>query len=132
MADQASMEEKRRYWREHVRTWKESGLGVTAYARKQGINLKTFHYWRQVLRREENAKPAVFQRIEVEPLESKAASFRMDGEGEPGVWSARLGDCRLRLPNGVILELTGVVDAEGVGRLLLMAGSLPGVDRRAS
>ena len=116
MAKTGTLAERRRFWRAHVKAWQASDQGVTAYAREHGLNPKTFLYWRQSLRRKERsstkcngAKP-LFQRLEVVKPPPAEAPMR-DG-------------CRLHLPNGALLELDRLPDADALTRLVAAAGAL--------
>jgi hypothetical protein len=46
------------YWRLVVARWKQSGLAVPAFCRREGLNLATFYRWRWELRQREQAKAA--------------------------------------------------------------------------
>lgn len=46
---QASREERRRRWQEHIERQKQSGLKVTAYCSANGLKAPQFWYWRHVL-----------------------------------------------------------------------------------
>ncbi len=39
--------EKRRFWEEHLKNWELSGESQVEYCRKNGINIKSFHYWKR-------------------------------------------------------------------------------------
>jgi len=39
------MEERRRYWKQHVEAWRSSGLSRRAYCLEHGLTAKTFSYW---------------------------------------------------------------------------------------
>ena len=45
------------YWRRVVDRWKQSGLGVPAYCRREGLNQATFYRWRWELKRRDQLKP---------------------------------------------------------------------------
>ena len=40
---------KVRYWRQHLRRWRSSGLGVRAYCRAEGLSEPSFYAWRRLL-----------------------------------------------------------------------------------
>ena len=48
-----SKEEKRRYWREHIKAWQESGQNQIEYCKNQNIKKSTLGYWRTRLARED-------------------------------------------------------------------------------
>jgi hypothetical protein len=39
--------EKRRFWQEHIRSWRESGLRQSDYCRRHGIKSSQWFYWRK-------------------------------------------------------------------------------------
>lgn len=39
--------EKRRFWGEHLDQWKSGGLSQVDYCRRNGINIKSFRYWKR-------------------------------------------------------------------------------------
>jgi hypothetical protein len=43
------MTDRGRYWRDVVRTWKQSGLSQAAFCRKHGIKPVTFGWWKRKL-----------------------------------------------------------------------------------
>ena len=42
-----SKEEKRRYWQEHIESWRQSGLGQAEYCRRNSLLIKSFGYWKR-------------------------------------------------------------------------------------
>ena len=50
-------------WHEMISEQKSSGLSVSTYCRKQGINEKTFYNWRKKLAGVQEPKPKRFIRI---------------------------------------------------------------------
>jgi len=116
--------ERRRIWREHVRAWQASGLGVTAYARKHDLNPKTFLYWRQSLRRNERKSA---DRLSATANATQPLFRRLDVVTPPLPVTSSEGGCRLRLPNGALLELDHLPDADALVRLVAAAGVLSAV-----
>lgn len=39
--------EKRRFWEEHLKKWKVSGVSQVEYCRLNDINIKSFRYWKR-------------------------------------------------------------------------------------
>jgi hypothetical protein len=39
--------EKRRFWEEHLRKWKASGVSQVEYCRVNDVNIKSFRYWKR-------------------------------------------------------------------------------------
>ncbi len=46
------------YWRQVVERWRQSGLAVPAFCRREDLNQATFYRWRWELKRRDQAKPA--------------------------------------------------------------------------
>jgi hypothetical protein len=46
------------YWRQVVDRWKQSGLAVPAFCRREGLNQGTFYHWRWELKRRDRSKTA--------------------------------------------------------------------------
>ena len=43
----AALRDKRRYWKEHIDSWKASGLNQTQYCRRHDLKFSQFVYWRR-------------------------------------------------------------------------------------
>lgn len=39
--------EKRQYWEQHIRSWKESGLAQSEYCRRHNLRENQFTYWKR-------------------------------------------------------------------------------------
>jgi hypothetical protein len=39
--------EKRRFWEEHLKKWKVSGVSQVEYCRVNDVNIKSFRYWKR-------------------------------------------------------------------------------------
>lgn len=44
---EAALREKRRYWKDHIDSWKASGQKQTQYCRQHDLKLHQFVYWRR-------------------------------------------------------------------------------------
>ncbi len=44
---EAALREKRRYWKDHIDSWKASGLKQSQYCRQHDLKLHQFVYWRK-------------------------------------------------------------------------------------
>jgi hypothetical protein len=42
-----SREQRRRFWRQHVEGWQQSGLNQVAYCRRHDLKVQLFYRWRQ-------------------------------------------------------------------------------------
>lgn len=98
-----SLPDSLRRWFEHIQACERSGQRMYDYAREHGLNQKGFY----------NAKTRLIKRG-ILKSKSGAVSFqRVAVASEP----TRFG-CRVRLPNGVVIELDMGFDADGPGKLL--------------
>jgi hypothetical protein len=88
---------QQRRWFNHFQQCQNSGLSMAAYARSQGLQIKTFYYWRKRLFGQQ-AEPIV-KRPEFHPVQITPP----DVAGRPERMSILL-----RLPNGVECELQHV------------------------
>ncbi len=52
MSRQEDQERKAAEWLEHLQSWKDSGVSLSAYARSHGLALWAMYHWRSVLRSE--------------------------------------------------------------------------------
>ena len=82
-------------WLEHFQQCQKSGLSMAAYARSQGIQEKTFYYWRsRLLGRQAEQTPVkgiAFHQVQLTPPDVPDRQERVS--------------IQLRLPNGVECEL---------------------------
>lgn len=85
-------------WLDHFQQCQKSGLSMAAYARSQGIQEKTFYYWRSRLLGQ-HAEQKTVKKPEFHPVKISPSNV----PGRP----ARVS-ILLRLPNGVECELQHV------------------------
>jgi hypothetical protein len=82
-------------WLDHFQQCQKSGLSMAAYARSQGIQEKTFYYWRsRLLGRQAEQTPVkgiAFHQVQLTPPDVPDRPERVS--------------IQLRLPNGVVCEL---------------------------
>ena len=82
-------------WLDHFQQCQKSGLSMAAYACSQGIQKKTFYYWRSRLLGQQAEQTTVkepeFHPVQITPPDVSDCSERMS--------------ITLRLPNGVECEL---------------------------
>lgn len=86
---------KQQFWRNHILAAKKEQLSYAEYAKRHGLNRQALYNWSVTLRRKELLEPSTpaFVELKVEPPVS------------PLPPSTR---ARVRLANGVELELTGL------------------------
>jgi len=56
---QAELEEKRRFWKQHIEDWRSSDLPQTEYCRRHDLLHHRFFYWKQKFRRD--SKPSFIE-----------------------------------------------------------------------
>jgi len=109
-----------RYWKEVMRRWRESGKGVRAFCRDEGVRESAFYFWRQKLAQRDRqvavngsptkASPAAATLRSVQrrsPQRGPMPSFLPVQVVEPGVTGAACGveivlerGCRVRVQAG--------------------------------
>ncbi len=86
-------------WRSMVKRWRSSGMTGNAFARKEGINVHTFAWWRSEIGREHAA-----------PLSLVPVRAPFAGNQEPNV--------EVRLPSGISLRLSDSADPDWIAALV--------------
>ncbi|HED13435.1 MAG TPA: hypothetical protein ENI62_07260 [Gammaproteobacteria bacterium] len=86
------------YWQEQFAAQAASGLSVTDYLRRQRIRSGQWYFWKKRLR--ETAS------LSLVPVEVATAS-------------ALVHDCRVHLPNGIVLEFSGTFEPAQLTQKLL-------------
>lgn len=91
---------KEQFWRDVMTRWRDSGLTVRAYCRRQRLSEASFYAWRQELaQRDEQAQPAAdAAAVTFVPLTVQAAAC---GPAELPVEVVLANGRRLRVPVGV-------------------------------
>lgn len=99
---------KQREWLGHIRACESSGESMRAYAEAQGLDLQAFYGWKWRL-----GRLGVLEKGESEP------SFR-----RVEIQTARPRDdmIRIRLPNGVVIEVGAELDVSRVSALVKLLG----------
>jgi hypothetical protein len=72
-------QQKRQYWQTHNEACRKSGLTRAAYCEQNHLNLKTFAYWRQRLKRE--AVPVRLVQVPTAAQSSAAVRLVVNGCG---------------------------------------------------
>ena len=100
-----SLTEQQHFWLKHYQTCQASGKSMAEYARKHGLAVKSFYYWKKRLLRlgaiasDTQSKPPAFHKVSVQP--------------SPVLKTA----CQLRFPNGIACELSPLAET-GLAQLL--------------
>jgi hypothetical protein len=88
---------QQRHWFNHFQQCQNSGLSMAAYARSQGLQIKSFYYWRKRLlgqQAEQKDKRSEFHPVQITSPDVPIRQERIS--------------ILLRLPNGVECELQSV------------------------
>ncbi len=108
VAEEMRLTERQRYWLEHIRACEASGESVTAYAAEHGFHVGAMYAGKKALVRK-GALPGTrrgpFQRVQT-------AVVTVDNK-----W-------RIQLPNGVLVDFSGSVDAGSLSTVLKTAAGL--------
>lgn len=88
---------QQRHWFNHFQLCQNSGLSMAAYARSQGLQIKSFYYWRKRLLGQQAEQ--IIKRPEFHPVQITQPDVPIRQE--------RIS-ILLRLPNGVECELQSV------------------------
>jgi hypothetical protein len=94
-------QQRRKFWEDHLRAWRESGLTQAGYCRKHGLSDKSFLYWKKRL---------AGARLSVSLVEVPAF------QATPVLPGCR--PLRLMLGNRYGIEIERGFDEETLGRLL--------------
>lgn len=84
------MKKSRAEWESEIERQAVSGLSQAAYARREGLNLSTFQYWRRKLKKEEAPSRSIGGFIDVFPSSVVGS-----------------GEIELELPHGIVLRVKG-------------------------
>jgi hypothetical protein len=49
---ESAEQDKKQYWKAHVGAWEQSGIGQSAYCRREELNIEVFGYWKRKLSRQ--------------------------------------------------------------------------------
>lgn len=124
----------RAFWLGHILACERAGNVVDVYTQEHGLSEQSFCRWKRVLSQSgELSMPQaapMFQRLELVsasvPVDEELPPERDETRGVEGVTSLEaIASCRIRLPNGTALEVSGALSAGLIGQLLQVAGALP-------
>jgi len=90
---EAGDEQKKTYWQEHVKTWRQSGLSQANYCKVRSLALSTFQYWRRKINEDSNDPPRFYPLAVMPSIEALDKSL-------PGILRVILGDRRFVLEIG--------------------------------
>ena len=90
----AGDEQKKTYWQEHIKAWRQCGLSQAHYCKLRSLALSTFQYWRRKIIEDSNNEPPCFYPLAVMP------SIEALDKSSPGILRVILGDRRFVLEIG--------------------------------
>ncbi|MBF0417654.1 MAG: hypothetical protein HQL86_05325 [Magnetococcales bacterium] len=135
----------RAFWLGHIEACERAGGTVQAYLLEHGLSEQSFYRWQKKLQSSGDlsvlSAAPMFQRLEIspfaKPLEDSSNPNHLPASHGNAVERSDpvvevITDCRIRLPNGAVLEVGGSLSAGLIGRLLQVVGTLPVVDGRVS
>lgn len=102
MEERKDREAKRRYWRDRLREWKESGLSQVAYCARNNLSRDSFNYWKRKLK----AAGESARFVEVAILKPSATVL------------TRRSPLRLRITDAYWIEIERDFDRESLNRLI--------------
>ncbi len=103
-----ALTEHQRYWLERIQACEASGKSITAYAAEHGFPVRAMYDAKKVLVRKgvlPRTQCARFQRVQTEAV------------GVGGKW-------HIQLPNGVVVDFSGPVEAGTLSTVLNMVANL--------
>lgn len=110
LADAVPLNERQRYWLEHVEACARSGQTMRAYAESQGLSVQTLYSWKQQLRQSGALAPASRT-----PVSTGTSPRFQRLEVIPGVDATH---CRIELPNGVVVNWPVEADSQALGVII--------------
>ncbi len=108
VAEEMKLTDRQRYWLEHIQACEVSGKGATAYAAEHGFRVGAMYAGKKMLVKKGallGTQQGRFQRVQT-------AAVTVDNK-----W-------RIQLPNGVLVEFSGTVDAGLLSTVLNTAAGL--------
>ena len=108
VAEEMRLTDRQRYWLEQIKACAASGKSVAAYAADQGFNAHAMYGAKKVL-----VRKGVLPRMQGVRFQ-RAETIAVSSDSE---W-------RIRLPNGVSVDFSGMVDAGSLSMVLTTAARL--------
>jgi len=109
--------ERRQFWQTHLRAWSKEGGTLKTYAEAHGLCVKSLYRARLRLERQLPARTG--------GAEARSPTFLPVHVTPPAAVASELAVVRVRLRNGVVLEIPAEVDGASCQSLLEVAGRLP-------
>ena len=132
------MSEREQVWRERIECQQWSGLTVAECCDEAGVSVASFYRWKKLLTEPQGPRRLrSTQRTEVQASgpETRASQFvpigLRDSSTSPGppqtIASGHGSSMRLELPNGVVIHMTGELDGQRLGDVIIAAGQIHSV-----
>jgi hypothetical protein len=102
--------DRQQYWLDHVRAIERNGGSVLEYAASHGISTGSLYYWRRWATKRRN-------RDDTMQTEAVTAFQRIAVRQEPATV------CRVKMPNGAMIELAGHVTDQMLQTVIRAAGA---------
>jgi transposase len=114
MADGGVFGDREQFWRDHIASWKSSGLSLRLYSERHGLKAGTLGYWNSRLKAQAADAPAPRGGSDAQ------TTFLAVQVAEPTVTMPEPRDDRieLALPGGCIVRVGRGFDAATLDRLL--------------
>jgi transposase len=110
MADGGGCEDREHFWRDHIASWKSSGLSLRLYSEEHGLKAGTLSYWSSRLKAQSAEAPA--------PTSGPEATFLAVRVAEPAMPEPRDDRIELALRGGCVVRVSRGFDAATLERLL--------------
>jgi len=91
------------HWQRHFAAQRSSGVSITQYCRDNGIRSNKWYYWRNRLK---------------EGAEGTVSLVPVNIASEP----SHSGNCRVHLPNGIVLEFGGTYEPARLAGQMMSLG----------
>jgi hypothetical protein len=83
---EAGVTQKKTYWQEHIKSWRQSGLSQADFCKARSLALSTFQYWRRKISQGSNDSPRFYPLAVMPSIEAPNKT--------PGILRVILGDRR--------------------------------------
>ena len=129
------MSEHEQVWRERIKWQPWSGLTVAECCEEAGVSVASFYRWKKLLAEPQSPRQRqVTRRSKVQASGSKKRSSHFvpialrDSSASPDPPQSILpnhgNSMRIELPNGVVIQLTGDLDSQRLGDVIIAAGQI--------
>ena len=132
------MSEREQVWRVRIEWQHWSGLTVRECCEEAGVSVASFYRWKKLLTEPHGLRrPRSTRRSEVQVSEQKNRTPQFvpivmrGSSASPGppqsIASGHGSSMRIELPNGVVIHVSGNLDAQRLGDVIIAAGQIHSV-----